>query len=129
MNKKSCTYSITLDEQEFVDIQMVSVGSEKYYYNLGYVECYAWTMYMVNHAYKTAFHKNVFNLTNLANNNDLTLSSMREKDKYNQPRNKYGLCKALEKKGKVKLFDNDAFWNGVAQLGDPIQNNSFKSLY
>lgn len=36
---------------------------------------------------------------------------------------------SFRKKGKVKLFDNDAFWNGVAQLGDPIQKWNDKYNY
>lgn len=34
---------------------------------------------------------------------------------------RYGVAKALNKKDKAELFDEGAFWNGVAQLGDPIQ--------
>ena len=92
-------------------------GKDRNYFDFGDMAvCHAWTMYMINKGYVNAHGTNILDCekADSRKNKDLYYSGLVDG-------NRYGVAKALAEKYKVDLFDDASFWEGAAQLGDPIQ--------
>lgn len=96
-----------------------ALSEDKKYSNYGQeAVCHAWVMYIMNDTYisRLGNSEDLLNcrIPDSGKNEDLRISGMCDG-------NLFGVAKAIANKNIADLFDDESFWNGAAQTGDPIQ--------